>query len=437
MASEKNVAGTTEHKRRVSYKGTRPKAFQDIMPLKYHQLDKEIEEQILDARRNNKSNPYKASDSDAIRRNMDKDKSNVLRPAYVRDIDKILHLPLYNRYNDKTQVFSLYSNDDITRRGLHVQLVSRIARNIGRLLDLNLDLIEAIALGHDIGHTPFGHAGERSLSKLLQNETGRYYNHNVHSARVLDILYKRNISLQVLDGVLCHNGEFELDKYRPCKLSGFEEYDKHIEDCYTMGKEAIEKLIPTTLEGCVVRISDIIAYIGKDRQDAVTARIIDEDFAFSSNYIGSKNAEMINNLVVDIVNHSYGKDYIQMSAEAFQDLRVAKRENYEHIYFSPKVDEAYESTIEPMLREIYYKMLEDVRSKNEASIIYKHHIAYIRQNLKYYEEFDYEAEEANQIVVDYIASMTDDYFIELHKLLFPESKYQIRYKSYFEDVQLG
>ena len=404
------------------------------MSLNYHQLDKEIEGQIIDDRANNRSNPHKASDSNALRRNMDRDKSNILRPAYVRDIDKILHLPLYNRYNDKTQVFSLYSNDDITRRGLHVQLVSRIARNIGRLLDLNLDLIEAIALGHDIGHTPFGHAGERSLSKLLQNETGRYFNHNVHSARVLDFLYKRNISLQVLDGVLCHNGEFELNEYRPCKLNGFDEYDKRVEDCYTIGKEAIEKLIPTTLEGCVVRISDIIAYIGKDRQDAVTARIIDEDFAFSSDYIGSKNAEMINNLVVDIVNHSYGKDYIQMSEEAFSDLRTAKRENYENIYFNPKVDNVYESTIEPMLKEIYYKMLDDVRSKNEASIIYKHHIAYIKQNLKYYEEFDYEAEEVNQIVVDYIASMTDDYFIELHKMLFPGSKYQIEYKSYFENI---
>lgn len=404
------------------------------MPLNYHQLDKEIEGQIIDDRANNRSNPHKASDSNALRRNMDRDKSNILRPAYVRDIDKILHLPLYNRYNDKTQVFSLYSNDDITRRGLHVQLVSRIARNIGRLLDLNLDLIEAIALGHDIGHTPFGHAGERSLSKLLQNETGRYFNHNVHSARVLDFLYKRNISLQVLDGVLCHNGEFELNEYRPCKLNGFDEYDKRVEDCYTIGKEAIEKLIPTTLEGCVVRISDIIAYIGKDRQDAVTARIIDEDFAFSSDYIGSKNAEMINNLVVDIVNHSYGKDYIQMSEEAFKDLRIAKRENYEHIYFNPKVDDVYESTIEPMFKEIYYKMLDDVKNKNEASIIYKHHIAYIKQNLKYYEEFDYEAEEANQIVADYIASMTDDYFIELHKMLFPGSKYQIEYKSYFENI---
>lgn len=98
-------------------------------------------------------------------------------------------------------MFSFYNNDDITRRALHVQLVSRIARNIGAVLGLNLDLIEAISLGHDIGHTPFGHAGERFLSRLLFKETGKLFNHNVHSVRVLDNLFERNISLQTLDGI--------------------------------------------------------------------------------------------------------------------------------------------------------------------------------------------------------------------------------------------
>lgn len=89
-----------------------------------------------------------------------------------------------------------------------------------------MDLIEAIALGHDIGHTPFGHAGERYLSDLLYKNTGRYFNHNVHSVRVLDVLYKRNISLQVLDGVLCHNGEFELSEYHPTNQNSFEIFDE-------------------------------------------------------------------------------------------------------------------------------------------------------------------------------------------------------------------
>lgn len=403
------------------------------MALKYHQLDAEVEKQILSDMENGWENPFRALPGDALRRDMSKDKSSLLRPSYSRDIDKILHLPLYNRYNDKTQVLSLYSNDDITRRGLHVQLVSRIARNIGRLLGLELDLIEAIALGHDIGHTPFGHAGERFLSELLQGETGRYFNHNVHSTRVLDILYKRNISLQVLDGILCHNGEFELEEYKPCTLTGFDEYDERVEACYTEGGDAIKRLVPMTLEGCVVRISDIIAYIGKDRQDAVTANIIDESFSFSSDFIGQKNAEMINNLIVDIVSNSYGKDYIKLSDKAFSDLKTAKSENYQHIYFSDKVNELYDSQIKPMFTQLYYKLLDDLKNENTDSVIFRHHIQGIQNGLRYYSDFDYLKEEPNQVVVDYIASMTDDYFIELYKLLFPDSKYKLEYKSYFED----
>ena len=114
-------------------------------------------------------------------KNTEKDKANIIRTAFIRDIDKIIHCPFYNRYADKTQVFSFYKNDDITRRGLHVQLVSRIARTIGSALNLNLDLIEAIALGHDIGHTPFGHAGEKLIGDIYHERTGRFFNHNVRA----------------------------------------------------------------------------------------------------------------------------------------------------------------------------------------------------------------------------------------------------------------
>lgn len=401
--------------------------------MRYHQLETTVEEKIKKDRENHLCNPCKTLDEMAVRRDMTKDKNGILRPAYVRDVEKILHLPLYNRYSDKTQVFSFFHNDDITRRGLHVQLVSRIARDIGSLLGLNLDLIEAIALGHDIGHTPFGHAGERFLSELLHRETGRFFNHNVHSTRVLDVMYRRNISLQVLDGILCHNGEFELNMYKPNDGIDFEKYDANVEACYTKGKEAIESLVPSTMEGCVVRISDIIAYIGKDRQDAMIARIIDENLEFSSDYIGNKNAEMINNLIVDIVDHSYGKDYIQMSDKAFSDLKTAKQENNKYIYRNPEIDILYDERIKPMFEELYYKLLADVKKNDKSSVIYKHHIAFVESNFRFYNDFDYRSEEPNQIVADYIASMTDDYFIELHKFLFPNSKYSIEYRSYFED----
>ena len=152
---------------------------------KYNQLSNDLQRQIELDRKEGWINPYRCDDEMCIRRNVNRDSPSLWRPAFVRDIEKIIHLPYYNRYADKTQVFSFYNNDDITRRALHVQLVSRIARNIGAVLGLNLDLIEAISLGHDIGHAPFGHAGERFLSELLYHETGRYFNHNVHSVRVL------------------------------------------------------------------------------------------------------------------------------------------------------------------------------------------------------------------------------------------------------------
>lgn len=392
-----------------------------------------LERQICLDKKNNWKNPYAMSDNLIIRRNPDKDKATFVRPAFVRDVEKILHLPVYNRYGDKTQVFSFYKNDDITRRGLHVQIVSRIARDLGAVLGLNVDLIEAIALGHDIGHTPFGHAGERFLSELLYNNTGRYFNHNVQSVRVLDTLYLRNLSLQTLDGILCHNGEFELKEYRPAPPITFEEFDKKVENCY-VDKKAIEKLVPVTLEACVVRISDIIAYLGKDRQDARKAQKLDIDGKFSISEIGTNNSEIINNLTIDILEHSYRKDYLMLSETAFNALKAAKKENYEYIYKSEDLESKYNGIIKPMFKDIYDKMLSDVVSKNTQSVIYRHHIENIDTYYKYYKKnVPYSETEPNQIVCDFIASMTDDYFIDLHDRLFPNSEYKIVYTSYFDN----
>lgn len=401
--------------------------------LKYDKLSEEVQSRIIQDRENGVVNPYKCNDSSALRRDMTRDKVNLWRPAFVRDAEKILHLPYYNRYADKTQVFSFYNNDDITRRALHVQLVSRIARNIGAALGLNLDLIEAIALGHDIGHTPFGHAGERFLSKLLYDETGKYFNHNVHSVRVLDKLFSRNITLQTLDGILCHNGEFEQQEYRPCFDKSFEQLDKEVEDCFNLGGEAIERLVPSTLEGCVVRICDMIAYLGKDRQDARTAKMIDKDYRFSNETIGTENAAIINNLTVDIIENSYGKDYIMLSPSAYNDLKRAKEENNRVIYKNPQINSQYNEIIAPMFSELYYKLLDDVVKKDENSMIYRHHIKFVLQSNMYYGSQNYLDEEPNMIVSDYIASMTDDYFIALHKKFFPSSKYKIEYKPYFSE----
>lgn len=373
----------------------------------------------------------------AIRRDENRDKHTLWRPAFTRDIDKIMHSVYYNRYADKTQVFSFLKNDDITRRALHVQLVSRIARNIGQVLGLNLDLIEAIALGHDIGHTPFGHAGEEFLNELYLSQTGRSFNHNVHSVRVLDGIFRYNISLQTLDGILCHNGEFELKEYCPSSRNTFNEFDEILERTYT-DSESIKKLIPATLEGCVVRICDMIAYIGKDRQDAFKARLISSDSIFDKGSLGKRNAEIINNLVVNIIENSYGENYIKLDEEYYSQLKLSKTQNYEYIYKNPEVRKKYNDSIKPMFEHIYQKLLEDLQNKKKDSAIFKHHINLvegIRRGLNCEFLLPYREEEPNQVVVDYIASMTDDYFIDLYDYLFPESKYKVYYVSYFSDLR--
>lgn len=364
-----------------------------------------------------------------VRRDMTHDKSKLWRPAYVRDVEKIIHSPYYNRYTDKTQVFSFYKNDDISRRGFHVQLVSRIARNIGKMLGLNLDLIEAIALGHDIGHTPFGHAGERFLSELYYNNTGRYFNHNVHSVRVLDQIFNLNLTLQTLDGILCHNGEFECREYRPSSIAGFEEFDKKVEGCYT-DKDAIDTLVPSTLEGCVVRICDMIAYLGKDRQDAVKTNLIENESIFTKSPIGNFNAAIINNLTVNIIENSFGKDYIKLDEVHYNALRNSKAENYSKIYKDDALSDKYDSIIKPMFTRVYNALLDLLISGDTSSVIYKHHIDFVNS---YRRKKNYLDTEKNQIVVDYIASMTDDYFIDLYGYLFGENS-KIEYTSYFDKL---
>ncbi len=371
-------------------------------------------------------------DSAAIRRHSNDRPTPVWRPRFAKDIDRIMYSPYYNRYTDKTQVFSLVKNDDITRRSLHVQLVSRIARTIGRALNLNLDLIEAIALGHDIGHPPFAHTGEVFLCQLYNRHTGRYFSHNIHSVRVLDQIFSLNLTLQTLTGIAGHNGEIELDEYRPVPMESFEQFDREIEKCYTTPGYA-NTIQPSTLEGNVVRISDIIAYLGKDRQDAETIRRR-EGSAFSTSSIGTVNSEIINNLVVNIIENSYGKPYIKMDADHFQAVQSYKRDNYAMIYTNEPGRMILEKTARPMMEEIYEQLLEDLRLGRMYSPIFKHHIDYVNQS-SYPKTTPYEKTEPNQLIVDYIASMTDDYLIDLHRFLFPDSTYEVEYTGYFKDLQ--
>ena len=349
--------------------------------------------------------------------------------SFLRDIDSILHCPYYNRYSDKTQVFSLMKNDDITRRSLHVQLVSRIARTIGQALKLDLDLIEAIALGHDIGHPPFAHTGEVFLDELYRQHTGLRFSHSIQSVRVLDGVFPLNLSLQVLDGIACHNGEIELPEYNPNRLTSFEEFDRMIQRCKE-DRSQVKKLMPSTLEGAVVRISDIIAYLGKDRQDANRVNMTD-DSVYQNTLLGSVNTEIVNNLVVNIIENSYGKSCIRMDQAHFDALTTAKRDNGSYIYKNEAMRAQLDTSVKPMMADIYEQMLDDFLHNREYSPIFQHHIAYINQ-ARVVRNVPYTSSEPNQIIVDYIASMTDDYLIDLHHHLFPESQYRVDYMGYFD-----
>ena len=377
--------------------------------------------------------PFACKNASAIRRSSaERDRDTQVRPAFVRDAEKIVHLPAYNRMSGKTQVFSFRANDDLTRRGLHVQLVGRVARDIGRALGLNLDLIEAIALGHDIGHTPFGHAGEHFLNDAYHARTGRWFFHNVQSVRVIDVLGGRNVSLQTLDGCLTHNGEFEQQVFETSGLAEFGTFDRMVSSCWETGENAIGHLRPMTLEGCVVRVSDMIAYVGKDRQDAVRAGLLSED-AFDDGLGGGYNAWALAAFVADVVENSVGRGHIAMSEEGFAELKRAKRENYEKIYGAGEVSSGLGRETAQLFDRLYEHELDALKAGDESAAIFRQHIRGCERRLSHYgREYDWE-DDLDQTVVDFISSMTDDYFMATCEAVFPESASLFPLRGYFCD----
>ncbi len=331
-----------------------------------------------------------------------------IRPPYFHDIDRIIYSLSYTRYLDKTQVFTKSGNDHISKRITHVQLVSKVARTIGRALNLNEDLIEAIALGHDIGHTPLGHTGEAFLNKISLRELGEYFSHNIQSVRDLMFIENNghglNLTVQVYDGIMCHNGEMLSPIYEPVSKTKEEflrEYNLSYKDIKTS-----RTFRPMTLEGCVVRISDIIGYIGRDIEDAIVLGVIKrEELPESiSSVLGITNREIINNVVMDIVNNSLYKPYIKMSDDVFKALFDLKKFNYEHIYkysLSDSVREYYEEG----MNKLFCRYLSDIKNNNTDSEIFT---IFLNNQCESYMENTCDKRK----VIDFIAGMTDDYFID-------------------------
>ncbi|MFX1314687.1 MAG: deoxyguanosinetriphosphate triphosphohydrolase family protein [Promethearchaeota archaeon] len=362
------------------------------------------------------------------------EESEDIRPPFFRDVDRIVHSKAFSRYIDKSQVFFDVNNANITHRSLHVTLVSRVSRQLGRVLRLNTDLIEAIALGHDLGHAPYGHLGEQLLDELCRKYNMGTFSHNAQGIRWLSYLEKRypkkpakglNLTLQVLDGILCHDGEVNEQKLKPLKRNGktwevhFEEY----EDCFNENKI---KRIPMSYEGIAVRFADTISYIGRDIEDAILLGLIkrNEIPRYCRDILGDTNPKIINTLITDLLNFSLDNDVIGYSDKIFQALKELKAFNYDKIYIRRDLfkKNAQDKTFIDKLKErfelIFEKCLKNLEEENFNSPIFKDHVEYIDD--ENFSTYFYPLKDQNKltlIVRDYIAGMSDKYFSEVYKKL--------------------
>ena len=327
-----------------------------------------------------------------------------IRPIFFRDIDRIIHSSSYTRYIDKTQVYSFVKNDHITKRVLHVQLVSKIARTIGRSLKLNEDLIEAIALGHDIGHTPFGHKGEELLNRVCIEESIGAFCHNAQSVRELQTIEGLNISLQTLDGILAHNGEILINKYTYNPNKTIEDFKKELEEAFAKDKYS-KQIIPMTLEGSVVRLSDVIAYIGRDIEDAIKLGVVDRESLpkEATNILENTNSTIIDTLIKDVIINSYNKPYLQFSKEVFKSLNVLQEWNYKNIYDSDVANKNYE-IINKLFSKLYKKYLEII-NKKPTNVSEQYLFDFVNRMSKN-PDFN-----IKRTIVDYIAGQTDNFFL--------------------------
>ncbi len=328
------------------------------------------------------------------------------RSAFSIDSDRILNSLAYTRYIDKTQVFYLIKNDHITHRVLHVQLVSKIGRTIGRFLCLNEDLIEAIALGHDIGHPPFGHDGESFLSFLCRQQNIGFFCHSVQGVHFLDHVEQKgcgiNLSMQVLDGILCHDGEIHVQMLSPEKNKVFTDLDREIKD---KKKDNKKQLVPMTMEGCVVRFADTIGYIGRDLEDAVRLDIISKSMIPEKcvKILGDSNGKIVFNLVTDLIINSKDKDCILFSPEISEALQLLKKFNYEYIYLNKKIKKHYKN-IKKLYLFLFESYLNDIEKENKESPLFKNYL----KNMS--ESYILSSKKA-EIVRDFISGMTDRYFL--------------------------
>jgi len=297
-----------------------------------------------------------------------------IRPAFQRDRDKILHCKAFRRLKDKTQVFLSPEGDHYRTRLTHTLEVSQNARTIAKALKLNEDLVEAIALGHDLGHTPFGHAGERALNRVCPLG----FEHSEQSVRTVDRLERKgqglNLTFEVRDGILNHQ----------------------------------TSNTPSTLEGKVVRLSDKISYIHHDMDDAIRAGILTEMDVPKEirDVIGSAPSERLDHFVHDIVTNSMGKNDICMSPQVADAMQKMRRFMSENVYHNP-IAKSEEGKAEMLVETLYDHFLNNIDDLPEEF-----------QNLLS------EGEQRERVICDYIGAMTDRFAISLYEEIYIPKSWQ-------------
>ncbi len=312
--------------------------------------------------------PYAAFSDDSRGRNMEETPCDI-RPIYQRDRDRILHSKAFRRLKHKTQVFLAPEGDHYRTRLTHTLEVAQTARTIARALRLNEDLTEAIALGHDLGHTPFGHAGERALNHICENG----FEHHLQSLRVVELLEKDgeglNLTWEVRDGIKNHQSN---------------------------GK-------PSTLEGKIVQLADKIAYVNHDIDDAIRGHVLTEEELPKeyTNFLGHNSRERLNTLIHDIILNSEETNDVKMSQTARSKLYGLRAYLFQTVYENPKA-KGEEAKAIHMIEQLYQYYLNHFT---------KLPVEYIRM-------MEIRKQSKEQTVCDYIAGMTDRYAIVKFKEIF-------------------
>jgi dGTPase len=329
-----------------------------VVLMLIREMTEQIEEKIL--------SPHAQLASQTKGRQHPEEKCDI-RTDFQRDRDRIIYSKAFRRLKHKTQVFISPEGDHYRTRLTHTLEVSQIARTIARSLRLNEDLTEAIALGHDLGHTPFGHAGER----ILQEICPLGFSHNEQSVRVVEALEKNrhglNLTREVLDGILCHTGSREAD----------------------------------TLEGRIVRYADRIAYINHDIEDAIRGGVISRQElpAHCLKILGNTSGERINNMIVNIIENSADKDNITMSADYKEATDALRSFLFQTVYIGSSA-KAEEGKAENMIRQLYRQLLQTPGLLPD----------------EYFSEIDRDG--IHRVVCDYVAGMTDRYAVKVFRTLY-------------------